>query len=321
MDISIIIPTYNRKNQLEKCLYSIFSQSYPKDRYEVIVVDDGSSDGTDCLIKDLKYRFDNLIYLRQLHQGPAAARNSGITNAKGEIIGFVDDDCILNKYWIKQMIDVHRKNLHIQAVGGQTWIDSRNVKAAVSQFLANGGIECRINGKLEVIFLPTCNVSLKRAVLEREKFNTIFIYPGGEDLEYFWRLFKKGLKLSYRPEIRVLHNRSNLFLNHLKQAFLYGGANYFVNRLYDDHPSLQDIYAADIFEYSYCIIKEFLKAPLLSLHLSFKLKKRLFNNSVYILFWLFFYFLTFRLAYLVGNIIQCIKLTDNSRVFKSYAGN
>ncbi len=306
MDISIIIPTYNRKTQLKNCLSSIFSQDYPKQNFEVIVVDNNSNDGTDSFIKKLQIKYDNLIYLKQPHRGPAAVRNLGVSNAKCEIIGFTDDDCVLDKDWIKQMVEMHKKNPFVAAVGGHTWVDSKNLKAVVSQFLANGGIKTNINGKQEIIFLPTCNVSLKRKILEQEKFNTLFSYPGGEDLEYFWRLFKEGFSLKYEPKIYVFHDRPNAILKHLQQAFIYGRANFFVSKLHNDHPSLKDISVGNIVEYVYCVIKEFFKSPILALKLTCKIKNRLSNSKNNIFFWLFFYIFSFRLVYLVGNISQYV---------------
>ena len=103
MEISIVIPTYNRKDQLRQCLESCFAQDYPQDDFEVIVVDDASSDGTKDMLRELSQQSPNLRYFFQRHKGPAAARNLGLKQSRAEVVGFTDSDCILSKNWIAKM--------------------------------------------------------------------------------------------------------------------------------------------------------------------------------------------------------------------------
>ncbi|MEW6680873.1 MAG: glycosyltransferase family A protein [bacterium] len=159
MDISIVIPTYNRKERLKQCLESIFKQDYLQEDFEIIVIDDGSSDGTEEMLKELSKEQSNLRYFLQSHKGPAAARNLGIKEARGEIIGFTDNDCVLNLEWVRKMVEAHRLSNGAMAIGGLTKVNSANIKAQVSQFLSDGAIKTNISGKKEVIFFPTCNVS------------------------------------------------------------------------------------------------------------------------------------------------------------------
>src|SRR3989338_1972884 len=99
IDITIIIPTYNRKNMLKKCLHILLTQNYFNEKYEVIVVDDGSRDGT----KEVVRAFNNpqLRYYWQENKGPGAAINAGARIAKGDILAFTEDDCIVSKDWLK----------------------------------------------------------------------------------------------------------------------------------------------------------------------------------------------------------------------------
>jgi Glycosyltransferases involved in cell wall biogenesis len=152
MDISIIIPTYNRSDKLKKCLDSALSQDYPHDKFEVIVVDDGSSDETLEVLCSLAKEHGMLRYFSQPHQGPAAARNLGIKESRAGILGFTDNDCVLEPDWARRMVDVHRSHPHSVAVGGSTQVDIHRSMAAVSQHLSDGAIETSIDGKQEVIF-------------------------------------------------------------------------------------------------------------------------------------------------------------------------
>lgn len=91
--VSVIIPTYNRKESLLRTLDSLARQTYPAERFEVIVVDDGGSDGTE-LIAQNTYPF-RLVYCRQANQGSAAARNRGVLESAGDVLVFIDDDIML----------------------------------------------------------------------------------------------------------------------------------------------------------------------------------------------------------------------------------
>jgi len=109
--VSVIIPTYNRKEILERTLRTYSDQTYPKDKFEVIVIDDGSTDGTEHVVKSLvggsNYK---LRYFRQDNKGPAAARNLGINEAAGEIVLITGDDCIPDPKLIEEHVRYHDLN-------------------------------------------------------------------------------------------------------------------------------------------------------------------------------------------------------------------
>ncbi|MCK9430797.1 MAG: glycosyltransferase, partial [Candidatus Omnitrophica bacterium] len=96
MHLSIVIPTYKRYDLLKQCLDSVLQQDYPLTEYEVIVVDDAQDDRVKALLDQLKEKHPNLQYLAQNHRGPAVARNLGIRFSSGEIVGFIDDDCLVD---------------------------------------------------------------------------------------------------------------------------------------------------------------------------------------------------------------------------------
>lgn len=102
MHASVIIPTYNRKQLLQKTINSLIQQTYPNDWFEVIVVDDGSNDGTDK-IAQTHYPL-NLRYIHQPNQGDAAARNLGAQQAKYELLVFLDDDIIVEPDYLRALL-------------------------------------------------------------------------------------------------------------------------------------------------------------------------------------------------------------------------
>jgi len=118
--ISIIIPTFNRAVTLKNNLSTFINQNYPKNNFEIIIVDDGSTDNTQEIITNLikEKRQIDIKYYYKKNEGPAKARNFGIKQAVGEIIAFSDDDCRPDENWIKEMNSSFSKD-EIVGVGGK----------------------------------------------------------------------------------------------------------------------------------------------------------------------------------------------------------
>lgn len=101
MKLSVIIPTYNEEKSIGECLSSLDKQTYPD--FDVVVVDDGSNDGTLRILKDLKINNYDLRILEQEHKGPGAARNLGTKEVRGNILVFVDADMTFDKNFLKNL--------------------------------------------------------------------------------------------------------------------------------------------------------------------------------------------------------------------------
>ena len=241
IDFSVVIPTCGRAQKLKKCLESLFVQDYPRESVEVIVVDDRASEKTEKMIKGLNGSCPNLKYVSQYRKGPACARNLGMQNSLGKIVAFVDDDCVVENDWIKQMFEVHERNPDIVVVGGDTLTSTEKTPVLVSQFLSICSIETYLNGKKEVIFFPTCNVSFKRNIVDKYRFDENFPLPGGEDLEFFWRLFKDGYRFIWDKNIKVIHYRDDTLRSFIKQAVIYGKGNLLAQHIHKDHPLLHEL--------------------------------------------------------------------------------
>jgi GT2 family glycosyltransferase len=113
--ISIVIATYDRPRQLAGCLEALHSLAYPRERFEVVVVDDGSPTPV------AEHRADGLRLRveRAPHRGPGAARNAGAAVAEGELLAFVDDDCLPAPGWLSGLAEAHRAR-PAAALGGRT---------------------------------------------------------------------------------------------------------------------------------------------------------------------------------------------------------
>ncbi len=308
MDISIIVPTYNRKERLKDCLDSLFAQDYPPESFEVIVVDDGSGDGTKELLQRLSGERINLRYFFQAHKGPAAARNLGIMQARASIIGFTDNDCLVRKDWAKNMVACHKQQKDAAVVGGAVRVDLSNIKAAVSQSLSDGAVKTVINGRPEVIFFPTCNVSFKKECLNGDSFNEQFGFPAGEDLDFSWRLYKKGMKFVCNPDVEILHNCHPDILSFLMQAYMYGRGNYLVQHIHRDHPLLKEIKAGNGISFFFGLVVNFIKIPRFSYLLGRKLIRSYNHFRLSEKIKIYIYFTLHKIMYLVGNVAERIRL-------------
>ena len=219
MKISIIIPTYKRANFLEECLDSILNQSINKKIYEVIVISDGFDKNTDDVIKNFK-KYNNLKYFKKQHGGPASARNKGLKYVKGEIITFLDDDCVADKNWIKNIIRAHQKYKNALAIGGY-------IKPYKSNFISEFG--CSLEEREHITdknyFLSSLinNTSYKNSVIKLfKKFDESFIT--GEDVEFNYRLYKKGIKTLFIKDILIKHHYREDLFGFLRQQIGFGSA-------------------------------------------------------------------------------------------------
>ena len=237
MKISIVIPTYNQKEILAKTLDYLILQDYRRDQYEIIVVDDGSSDGTQEMVKSKMGSGVSLRYFYQKQRGPHFARNLGIEKARGEIVIFVDSDIFAPPNFISEHVKSH------EALGDVVVSGPAVRTANVDNVFAN--INRRKTKKLLFDFsgpsLITSNLSVKRTFLIRVGgFDEEFTGFGWHDWELGFRLKKLGLKAKRNINAIVCHYKKKIDLTDLpalcekktqqgRNAVLY----------YKKHPSLK----------------------------------------------------------------------------------
>lgn len=219
---SIIIPTYNRAEALKACLTSLSHLDYPRDRFEVIIVDDGSKKPLGPVIDSFSDPLD-IILVRQENAGPAAARNTGAGQARGDILAFTDDDCAPAYDWLKTLAAYFGKTRD-NAVGGKTInVLSGNLYAVGSQMLIDYLYAYYNADSDRASFLTSNNLALPTEHFRSMGgFKTIFPRAAGEDREFCAHWLHRGYGMVYAPEIRVRHAHNMTFTGFWRQHFNYG---------------------------------------------------------------------------------------------------
>ncbi|WP_164920795.1 glycosyltransferase family 2 protein [Thermosynechococcus vestitus] len=211
MFFSVVIPTYNRLPILEKCVRAIAHQRWHPDLgirgYEVIIVDDGSTDKTVEWLKEHRHEFPCVQWLQQEHLGPAAARNLGIQGAKGDWIIFIDSDLVVTSTFLEahaRCLMREQKRLGIEDV---TQVPAFSYGRVINTCnFADPTSERYKMTDFSAAYFATGNVAIARHWLEKAGlFDTQFQLYGWEDLELGVRLKKLGLRLLKCPEAVGYH--------------------------------------------------------------------------------------------------------------------
>jgi len=200
MFFSVVIPTYNRQPILEKCIHALENQVIPDRQlitdYEIIIVDDGSTDDTIAWLKQKS--FPHVRYFQQYHQGPATARNLGVENAKGEIIVFIDSDLVVTENFLQAHANCLNHSGEPRAFTYGRVINTANFENPTSE-------PYKLTD-FSAAYFATGNVAIHRQWLEKAGlFDSQFQLYGWEDLELGVRLKKFRLKLIKCPDAVGYH--------------------------------------------------------------------------------------------------------------------
>ena len=251
-DISVVIPTYNRKDILLRTIKGLFEQTYPKDRFEIIIVDDGSTEDIKGMIDDfvraiheLPQPAPNIKYMRQSSdkKGPAAANNLGIKNASGEYILLLNNDVIADPH----LIEEHMKAHSLLATGNKrraagSIVQGRVINTSSLEDLKQGH-KGYSGGYSNISFgyFTTWNLSVKKQLLiDAGLFDEDFRDLCWEDVEFGFRLRKMGIKQKNNKNAFGYHFRHEFFMKDIgkvKEKSIKMGKNAMI--YYRKHPCLE----------------------------------------------------------------------------------
>jgi GT2 family glycosyltransferase len=237
---SVVIPTYQRCETLARVLDALAGQREAPE-FEVVVVDDGSADRTPELLQGYRPPYP-FRFRSQKNAGPAAARNRGVEEARGERILFLGDDTVPEPSLLSVHARAHgeRPGERVAVLGYTTWPEERRVTPFLHH-INEYGLQFGY-GLIEdpeavpFNFFYTSNISIARALLfEADLFDTTFPHAAWEDIEIAYRLTRKGMRILYRPEAIARHYHDISFSSFRRRQQSAGES---AARFYEKHPEL-----------------------------------------------------------------------------------
>lgn len=204
--VSVVIPHLNQLDALERCLLSLRRQSYPADRFEIILVDNGSS----ADLTDLQARHERLRIFREPRPGPGLARNRGVEAATGEILAFIDADCRAAESWIAAGVAALAEAGSTGVVGGDVRIDFVDP----ARLSALEAYEAVFAFRQKLYISQHHYSGSGNLVMRRDVFRTVGGFAGidiAEDVDWGRRARAAGYPARYHPEMMIFHPARSSF--------------------------------------------------------------------------------------------------------------
>jgi glycosyltransferase involved in cell wall biosynthesis len=213
--VSVVVPVYNGEETIVECLDSLLALQYPEDRVELVVVDNGSRDGT---VRLLRRYGDCVTRLAESKRGPAAARNAGLRAAGGDVVAFTDADCRVDPDWLAAIV-APLEDPRVGIVGGT--IRATSPGNDIELF----GEVIHDHRKAIEVFQPPCAITMnwasRRGVLQElggfdERFRR------GEDGDLSYRVSQAGYTLAFAPAAVVYHRNEDRLRGLFREGFAHG---------------------------------------------------------------------------------------------------
>ncbi len=212
--VSIIIPVYNGQSCVEKCIQAVLEQDYPRDKYEIIIIDNGSIDQT----LDIINKYPVIVLQENVIHTSYAARNKGVIIAKGEILAFTDADCVPKSNWVSQGVGCF-SNPNVAMVGGKICFSFSSKKTAAEM------LDSLINLHNESSILHKSAAKTANLFVRREIFEAIGLFrldqKSGEDIAWTGRASRVGYKIIFCHNAIVVHPARSI-IQLLKKHFRVG---------------------------------------------------------------------------------------------------
>lgn len=202
VNISVIIPVYNAEKEIERCIASLLSLSYPKEAYELLFINNNSTDATASI---LAKNAESISILTEEKPTSYAARNKGIANASGKIIAFTDSDCVVDDNWLFQIEKTFNDNPNISAIQGKSGVFNKTRNSLALQYKYDDIFKTEVireDGTCNRI--DTRNTAIKKDVIDKVGlFNDSLAYWG--DIEYGFRIIENGFPILFATDVIIEH--------------------------------------------------------------------------------------------------------------------
>ena len=233
--ISVILPTYNRASSLRQTLASLAEQTLPADQYEVVVVDDGSTDGTQSVRQD-SYPYQ-LRYIRQANRGDVAARNTGVRESRASFLVFIDDDILATPGYVQALFAAHsaRPQHILMAQARYLPVDERAPFQSIS-----ATTQRYPTGNSTFVDLCTNSMALDRRIYLQVGLLQALDFPPVDvwcDVDFGYRAYKRGFDF-VRVEEAVCYHRDHSWASLRRASQRMYMVGYRANALFDKYPEL-----------------------------------------------------------------------------------
>ena len=227
---SVVIPTHNRPAQLASCLAALAAVDYPRERFEVVVADDGSATCLEAVVAPFDRQLE-LTLIRQRRAGPAGARNNGARHARGELLAFTDDDCAPAPGWLRAFA-AQWSHTPENAMGGHTTNAlAANPYSSASQRLLHYLYDYYNADPERARFFAANNFAIPaRGFREIGGFDERLTRAAAEDRELCDRWLALGKQMTYVEKARVQHSHRMGLRGFCRQHFNYGRGAHYVHR-------------------------------------------------------------------------------------------
>jgi O-antigen biosynthesis protein len=216
ISVSVVVCTYNGSRTIRECLTHLQSLEYPD--YEVIVVNDGSTDGADRIIDEFPFR-----HIRTHNRGLSAARNLGWKESRGDIVAYIDDDAFPDPNWLDYIVRAFETGDYA-AVGGPNLPPEEEMFIATCVARAPGSPTHVMLTDMVAEHIPGCNMAIRRSCLEEIGGFDERFWVAGDDVDICWRLQGKGWVVGLAPAAQVWHHRRPSIRTFWSQQKGYGKA-------------------------------------------------------------------------------------------------
>jgi O-antigen biosynthesis protein len=228
--ISVVICTHNGAATLRECLDGVRALSYTD--YEVIVVSDGSSDDS----AQIAAGYDGVRVIETPQRGLAAARNTGMEAASGEIIAYIDDDAVPEPRWLDHLAAAFAEDCYA-AAGGPNVLPPRSGRVAQCVANAPGGPTHVLLSDNDAEHVPGCNMAIRKHALEQIGGFDPQFRAAGDDVDVCWRLLDAGHRIAFSNGAVVCHRRRDSVSAYLRQQRAYGKAEALLERKHPERYS------------------------------------------------------------------------------------
>ena len=213
--VSVIVPVYNAENTIEECINSLFGLNYPKEKIELIFINNASTDRTTNILNQYSSK---IKILHEEKKGAAAARNKGLLSAKGDFVAFTDSDGVVDKDWIRNIVSP-LQNDRVGIVGGK--ILAKRPCNKIEEF---GEIIHDLNKAINEYkhpYVTTGNWASRLSTLKQVGFFDESLIRS-QDVDLSYRISKAGYKIVYKPDAITYHRNEKTLFGLFQEGFVHG---------------------------------------------------------------------------------------------------